>query len=378
MKVRIEIDTKTFIRFWLVVIGFLLAGLAVWRAKDALILIGISAFLALALNHPVTKITNLFPKAEKNRVQATAIAYIVIIMALSAFLWFVIPPIVEQTNKFISSLPNLVEEASRQYSGLKDFVEANNLQSYLNQATQSLQDYSADLAKNVGGLVFGSVSAIANGVFSIFMVLMMTFLMLIEGPKWLNELWALYDDENKMKSHKRIASRMYQAVSNFVNGQLTVVSVSGSLGALMVLILSFTLGAPINLAIPVGVLLFVLGLIPMFGATIAGLLASLIIGFNVPIAGVIFVVYFIIYQQIENNIISPMIQAKTNKLSALLVIIALTIGIYAFGILGALISIPLASCIKILVEEFILDAKKERKKKSKPLAKLLKKIENEA
>lgn len=375
MKVRIDIDTKTFIRFWLVVIGFLLAGLVIFRTRDALILVGISAFLAMALNKPVSWLAGFFPKSKKNRVPGTAAAYSLIVLLLVVFCWFVVPPIVEQTNNFVSNIPDIVESASRQYDGIKEFVNEHNLQPYLDQATDSIENYSADLAKNFGNLLFGSLSAIINGIFSIFVILMMTFLMLVEGPEWMRRLWSLYNDEDKMKTHKKIVGRMYNAVSGYVNGQLTVVSISGLCGALVVFILSLIFGIPANLAIPVGVMLAFIGLIPMFGATIAGVLASLIIALNVPVAGVIFGIYFIIYQQIENNIISPMIQAKTNNLSALLVIVALTAGIYGFGILGALIAIPVASCVRILIEEYAVNAKKERKVNKKPIKKLFKKIE---
>lgn len=354
MKVKIDIDTKTFIRFWIVVIGFLLLGLVIWRAKDALILIFISLFFALALNHPVSKITQALPGSKENRVGATAVAYFLIVALLGLFISFVVPTLVEQTSKFVDNLPSLVEGFSGQYSGLENFADKYNLTSYVEQVAVSLQDSFADLSKNIGGMVFNGVNAIARAIFSVFMVLAMAFLMLIEGPDWLRCLWQSYEDKEKMKKHRRIANRMYKSVSAYVNGQLLIALVSGVGGAITVVILSlFFAEVPSNLAIPVGVILSIIGLVPMFGATIAGIIAALIIGFNVPFAGIVFGIYFIIYQQIENNIISPMIQAKTNQLSALLVIVAITIGIYAFGILGALISIPAAACAKILFEEYI-------------------------
>ena len=379
MKVKIDIDTKTFIRFWIVVIGFLLLGLVIWRAKDALILIFISLFFALALNHPVSKITQALPGSKENRVGATAVAYFLIVALLGLFISFVVPTLVEQTSKFVDNLPSLVEGFSGQYSGLENFADKYNLTSYVEQVAVSLQDSFADLSKNIGGMVFNGVNAIARAIFSVFMVLAMAFLMLIEGPDWLRRLWQSYEDKEKMKKHRRIANRMYKSVSAYVNGQLLIALVSGVGGAITVVILSlFFAEVPSDLAIPVGVILSIIGLVPMFGATIAGIIAALIIGFNVPFAGIVFGIYFIIYQQIENNIISPMIQAKTNQLSALLVIVAITIGIYAFGILGALISIPAAACAKILFEEYISKSrpKAQPKKDLKDnwIAKLIKNI----
>lgn len=378
MKVKIDIDTKTFIRFWIVVIGFLLLGLVIWRAKDALILIFISLFFALALNHPVSKITQALPGSKENRVGATAVAYFLIVALLGLFISFVVPTLVEQTSKFVDNLPSLVEGFSGQYSGLENFADKYNLTSYVEQVAVSLQDSFADLSKNIGGMVFNGVNAIARAIFSVFMVLAMAFLMLIEGPDWLRRLWQSYEDKEKMKKHRRIANRMYKSVSAYVSGQLLIALISGIGGATMVGILSLFFAVPSSLAISVGVIVAVIGLVPMFGATIAGIIAALIIGFNVPFAGIVFGIYFIIYQQIENNIISPMIQAKTNQLSALLVIVAITIGIYAFGILGALISIPAAACAKILFEEYISKSrpKAQPKKDLKDnwIAKLIKNI----
>ena len=113
----------------------------------------------------------------------------------------------------------------------------------------------------------------------------------------------------------------------------------------------------------------------MVGTTIAGMLSALIIGLNSPTAGLIFLAYFLIYQQIENNVISPMVQARNNQLSALIIFIALTVGVYAFGLLGALLAIPLAACAKILVQEQLKSRKRRsREENSERLVELLKKI----
>ena len=115
----------------------------------------------------------------------------------------------------------------------------------------------------------------------------------------------------------------------------------------------------------------------MVGATIAGLLSAVILGLNVPTAGLFFLIYFLIYQQIENNVISPMIQARNNQLSALIIFVALTIGVYAFGLLGALLAIPLAACAKILLQENLKSRRRRtREEKSEKFVELLKKIGN--
>ncbi len=114
----------------------------------------------------------------------------------------------------------------------------------------------------------------------------------------------------------------------------------------------------------------------MFGATIAGVSGSLLLAFNSLPAAIIFIIYFIVYQQLENNIISPRIQSKRIELSPLAVLAAVTIGLYVFGIAGGIISIPIAGCIKVLVEAYLertREVHKEERAKEKPFAKLVKK-----
>ncbi|OYX38058.1 hypothetical protein B7Z00_02565, partial [Candidatus Saccharibacteria bacterium 32-50-10] len=89
MKVRIEIDTRTFVRFWLVVIGFAFAILALYSARTALIIIGTALFLALALNGPVSRLSRRLP--DRSRTLSTAIAFTVVVALLAAVVFLVLP-----------------------------------------------------------------------------------------------------------------------------------------------------------------------------------------------------------------------------------------------------------------------------------------------
>ena len=376
MRVKIEIDTKTFIRFWLTLLGLALAGLMIWRAKDALVLLIISAFLALALNGPVTRIAKILPGSSKNRVGATAVAYLAIVVVLGLIVSFLGPMIIDQTGKFISQVPDFFKEVTASNSGVRLFIKENHLKNLVEQASKSLNDLADTYSKNIGNIIFGSIASLANFLVSLFLILTMAFLMLVEGPSWFDKLWKIYPDKTRQKRHKRIAYRMYRAVANYINGQLTVCAISGTLAAITVAIIALITDTPVmNLAIPVGVILFIFGMIPMFGAALGGVLSAMILAFNIWYVGLIFAVYFLIYQQIENNVISPMIQARSNQLSALIIIVAITVGIYAAGLLGAFLSIPTAACLKILFEEFYLARRKKKPEEDKKtITKFLKSI----
>ena len=168
---------------------------------------------------------------------------------------------------------------------------------------------------------------------------------------------------------------MHRFVSGFMVGQLTVSSLGATFAGLAVFVLSLFFPVPANLAIPIAALTFILSLIPMFGSTIGGTLSAILLAFNSVPAAIAYAVYFIIYQQIENNFISPTIQSKNLDLSPLAILAGLTIGLYMFGLVGGLISIPITGCVKILIEEYIRRARALREKADKPVHKLVKKLE---
>lgn len=376
MKVKIEIDTKTLIRFWLVIFGFIILAGAIWIAKDVLIMIIIAAFLALALNSPVAKIAKILPVSSKNRVGATAVAYLMIVLIFGALFSILTPIIADQVKHFSKDLPQIVQNYTGEQSGIRRFITENHLEGMISQAVDSVTRSINSSVSKLGDVFFGSIASIVGWIISLFMVLAMAFLMLVEGPDLIDKIFKVfYTDKILEKNHRRILSRMYGTVSGYVSSIVTICSISATCGSIATAILALIFGFPISLIAPIAVLLFVFGMIPMVGTTIAGMLSALIIGLNSPTAGLIFLAYFLIYQQIENNVISPMVQARNNQLSALIIFIALTVGVYAFGLLGALLAIPLAACAKILVQEQLKSRKRRsREENSERLVELLKKI----
>ena len=360
MKVRIEIDTKTFIRFWLVLIGFALVGVAIYSARTALIILGTALFLALALNGPVSRLAVHLP--GKSRAFSTAIAYIIVVMALGAFIFLAIPPIAQQTGKFIQSVPTLFESARTQWYGFNHLVEQYNLQPQLDSAIKALNESASRSASSIGSNLLSGLGSIFSVLTAVFLVLVLSYLMLIEGPSWSRKMWLLYSDKEKMKYHRKIAQQMNAVVSGYVTGQLTVSAIGAAFAGLTVFVLSLIFPVPSNLAIPTAAITFVLSLIPMFGATIGGLIVAALLAFNAPGAAVIYLIYFIVYQQIENNYISPTIQSKRNDLTPLAILASVTIGLYLFGIAGGIISIPIAGCVKILFDAYMERAAEEREK----------------
>jgi len=375
MKVKIEIDTRTFVRFWLVVIGFAVVAIAIYSARTALIILGAAFFLALALSPPVNRLARILP--GKSRVGGTALAYVAVIAILGAFVFLVVPPIAQQTAKVAETIPSLVTTATEQYKGLDSFINHYQLRPQVDSAVASIKNSATSIAQTVGTNLVSAIGSFFFTVTATILTLVLAFLMLIEGPTWMKRLWGVYNDAERMEYHREIVQRMYSVVTGYVTGQLSVSAIAGTVAGLTVFVLSLIFNVPTNFAIPTAAIVFILSLIPMFGAMIGAVLVSLVLVFNDPTAALIFILFFIVYQQVEANYISPKIQSKRIDLSALAILSAVTIGIYLFGIAGGIISIPIAGCIEILTEEYFKRAKRNRAKSAQPFARLMKKIQGE-
>lgn len=373
MNVRIEIDTKTFVRFWLVVIGFVLAALLLYSASTALIIIGAALFSAIALNPPVNYLARLLP--GKSRVAGTALAYVTVLIALGSIVFLIIPTIIEQTSKIVQAIPSLINTASQGSFGLSELVDKYHLQPQIDSIINSAKASLGDLARGVGSNLITGIGSVFSIITSGILIIVLTFLMLVEGPIWLEKIWSVYNDEDKMEAHKKIVHRMYGVVTNYIVGQLSVSAIGALAAGVMVFIMSLAFGVPFNLVVPAIAIVFVLALIPMFGSVIGGVLVCLLLALNNITAALVFIIIFIIYQQVEANFISPKIQSKRMELSALMILIAVTVGIYMFGIIGGIISIPIAGCIKVLVEDYFARAKINREKSKKPINRFFKKIQ---
>jgi predicted PurR-regulated permease PerM len=289
----------------------------------------------------------------KSRVLSTAIAYLVVLMILGLIVFLVIPPVVEQTAKFLQTVPNLVDNASHQSTTITKFIDHYNLQPEVDQVLVSVKNGATSFATGLGSFLISSIGSVLSMITSFILVLVLTFLMLVEGPDWMNRLWGLYRNKNRMTHHRKIVTQMYNIVTSYVTGQLAVSAIAGTVAGLAVFVLSAFLAVPSNLAVPSAAIVFVASLIPLFGAMIGALIVSIVLALNNITAAIVFMVFFILYQQLESNYIHPKIQSKRVDLSILIVLIAVTLGIYLFGIAGGIISIPVAGCVKVLVDDYL-------------------------
>ena len=347
---KVTVDTKTFIRFWLVILGFAAAGFLLFKAATGLLIIGAALFIALAINPLVRKLAKVIP--GKGVKLPIAIAYLIVIGCLTAFLAIVIPTIVNETVNFAKNLPETVKTVSNSFSWLNDFGESIGIKDLQGEIVNNVQNVSTGIAKDLSANFATSIGAIGSFLAAFILVLILALFMLTEGPAIVEQFWNNFKGDPQSERAHHVFDRMADVVSKYVSNALTVALINACCTATMVFILALFFRLDPGLALPFGLITGVFSLIPMFGSFIGGALVALLLAFNVWGAGLAFIIYTIIYLQIEANLISPKIQGKGLQLPALAVLAAVTVGVYMFGIPGAIISIPVAGCIKVLIEEY--------------------------
>jgi predicted PurR-regulated permease PerM len=343
-KVTVNLTNRTIVRAILWVVATIIMFRFVGRISHGLTLIFASFFLALALNPVVSWMTRRL--RIQSRVRATALAYFTVIAIITLFLFLVIPPLVRQTRTFINNVPDTVQQFQNQDSKLARTARKYNVDQKL---TQSAKDFASHYS-NFGSTILDTGKRLIEALASILAVLVLTFMMLVEGPRWLELFWGVMPPKNRTR-HKRIAHKMYRGVTGFVNGQVILAIVAGLFAFIALEIASHVVNADIN-AVALAGIVSVFGLIPLFGNPLAAILVILVCLINSVTLGLIMLIYFVVYFFIENHTFQPYIQAKLNELTPLTVFVAAILGVGFGGLLGAIVAIPAASAVKTLLEDY--------------------------
>ncbi len=347
---KVQIDTKTFVRFWLVIIGFIAVGYFLYKASFGLSIIFAALFFALAISPLVKKLASIF--RSKSRGFPIAVSYVLVVGFIITFCSIVIPTVANESIKFFQTLPKIINTATEHAGVIDDIGDSLGIENLQDQLSQYVTKFSNDMAENFGDILTASINSIASFFAVVILALVLAFFMLTEGPRIIDKIWGYFGNGKNARRTQHVIGRLATTVSKYVSSAVTVALINAGATSIATFIICIAFQISPGLALPFGLITGVFSLIPMFGSFIGGAIVSLLLGFNAMWAGIAFLIYTIVYLQIEANIISPKIQGKGMNLPALVVLSAVTIGVYTFGLPGAIISIPIAGCIKVLIEEY--------------------------
>ena len=301
----------------------------------------IALFLALALSGPVNYLST-----RMRRGLAITVVYLVLLAIPMALIALIAPPLVTEGNRFGRNVPAYANDVT-------NFVQDNERLRKLNQdydITGQLEREAAKLPERLGGAA-GTLRDVGFGVinsaFALVTILVLAAFMLSAGRRWTDAAIRLRPPEQRARL-RRSLDNMGQAVGGYVAGALTIAVIAGVLTYVVLLVLGVPFAAP--LALIAGLF----SLIPLVGATIAALLIGVVTLFeNFPVATIIWAIWAIVYQQFENHVIQPQVQKRTVKVQPFVTIVAVLFGASLLGVIGALVAIPVAASIQILVREYV-------------------------
>jgi predicted PurR-regulated permease PerM len=328
---------RTLARIFFTLVLFAGALYLVYLIRDVAVLLFISLFLAVALGPAV----DFFHRRKLPRAASILLVYLLGILAVFLVGLLVVPPIVSQVQEVARKAPQYIRDI-RNNKTLREYDDKYKI-------TQKLEQQASKLP-SVLGTAAGTLQSVTVGVFSaavkLIAVLSLTFFLLLDGQRLTTFLFGVMRPDREER-FRGLATQVYGAVAGYVAGNL-IISVLAGLVTYATLEL---LGVPF--AVPLAVLVAFLDLIPLVGATIGAVVVGLVTLFvDFPTATIVWVIVAVVYQQAENHIVQPIVYRQTVDVRPLVVIVSILIGAALLGVLGALVAIPVAATVQIVLRDW--------------------------
>ena len=316
----------------------IIAGLyLLYRLRNVIGLVLIAIFFALAIAPAV----NWLDRHRVPRPLAILLVYLSIAAAIFGIGLVVVPPLVNGVDDLSNDLPGYVDDLRHNDT----FREYDNKYHITDKVTQQAEELPSKLGDAAGTLRDVTVNVFSKFV-QLFSILVITFLLLMDGHRILNFGYKQMSPQREARMRK-IAKDISEAIAGYVFGNF-VISIAAGLVTYVTLLL-----IDVPFALPLAILFAFFDLIPLIGATLGGILVGIVVAFVAFPGGlIVWVIVLIVYQQIENNIIQPVVYGQTVQIHPLVVIIAVLIGSALLGVLGVLIAIPAAAAVQSVVRDW--------------------------
>jgi predicted PurR-regulated permease PerM len=334
----VDFRTRTVLRILLIALCVAITLEVVWIARHVLAWVVIALFLALALNPLVSWIQR---RSGLARGPAIAIAYLIVLVVIVAVGATFLPKLIDEVNGFVAALPNYVEDLTHG-RGRLGFLETKY--HLVEKVREQVQKGGATRVLGLSGAALSVTKSIVTMVVATLTIIFLTFFMLLEGGGWMERIYGLFPVGSQARV-RRIGDDIYKTVGGYVTGNIVISLIAGASATVVLLIM----GVPY--AVALGLLVAILDLIPLAGATVAGIVISLVAFLHTIPAGIVVVIFVVVYQQIENHFLQPVIYGRTVQLSALAVLVSVLVGAELAGILGALAAIPVAGSLQVLIRD---------------------------
>jgi predicted PurR-regulated permease PerM len=329
----------------LVILGIAIlvgAGLAfVYLAWHVLTWILIAIILAAALNPAV----EFFESRGLKRGWAVGLVFLLVILGLTAIGLLVVPPLVREIRDFIDEVPNIVDDLTAGRGPLGFLQDDYQI---VDRIRNTVEEGGAQGALGLTDPVLQIARSVVTAVVGVITIFFLTFFMLLEGPRTVERFLQLLPDPSRDR-WRRVGGNIYRTIGGYVSGNLLISLIAGVASAIIL----FGIGS--EFAIALALLVAILDLVPLAGATLAALIVSTVVVVELGwVRGVVVACFFLVYQQLENHFLQPLIYGRMVQLTPLAVLCAVLVGAELAGIFGVLIAIPVAGSLLAIVSELLL------------------------
>jgi predicted PurR-regulated permease PerM len=310
---------------------------ALISVQGVLVLLLTAAFLAIGLNPAV----EWLERRHMRRSIAVAVVLFAVLLFFVGFGFAVVPPIVEQAQDFVVASPDYVAQ-------LQDNERIAALDERFGLLERA-QDMLAD-PQGIGLGAAGGVLGVGRAVFGFFASTLVVFIVTLY---FLSNLPSIKAQAYRLVPRSRrarvglLTDEILSRVGGYVAGAVSIASLNGGLTYVLLTVLE------IEYAVALAMLVFLTGLIPLIGATIGALVIFAVALFSSLQAGIVVAVWFLVYQQIENYVLYPRIMQRSVDVSPAATVVAVLVGGALLGVLGALLAIPIAAAVQLVLAEVV-------------------------
>ena len=310
---------------------------AVIQARSVIILIVVSLFLAIGLNPLVETLM----RRGLRRTMAIGVVFFVVISGFSAFAFAIVPPVAQQTNEFVTNIPDYLADL-RKNPTVRNFDEDYGVIKRANSYVES-----GDIGQRLFGGILGVGRIVLNAVFSALSVLILTLYFLASLPSMKRQAYRLVPSSRRTRV-QLLTDEVLVRIGGYVSGAFTIAFVAAVTSYIFLKIV----GLPYAVALAVFVGL--LDLVPLVGATIAATVITLLGFIESSAVGIACLVFYVGYQQLENYVIYPRVMRAAVDVPAALTVVAVLLGGALLGVVGALLAIPTAAAILLVVRQVMI------------------------
>jgi predicted PurR-regulated permease PerM len=299
----------------------------------------VAAFFAVALHPPAAWVQRRMLGGRRPAL-ATFLVFLVVTLALIGIVTAFVVPLVAQATRFARQLPELIDQARAGQGPVGRLLERTNVLGWVQNNQDRIDSFVSGLTAPAAGVLRG----VATGITAAVTVFVLAYLMVLEGPKVVDGAINVFDPSTGARI-RRVGADCARSVTGYISGNLLISVICGGLTFVVLLLLGVPFAGLIALFVGIA------DLMPLVGATLGGAVAVIAGVLDSTTAGIVVLVFFVVYQQLENHLLQPLIFARTVKLNPLTVIVAILLGVELLGVLGALLAIPIAGMIQVILRD---------------------------